>query len=77
MSQALAMSSFILSSDVVQASSAVVSGIAFIGMDNGRDSRKKQNASKKKQKKWSLLVVLHFPVLLITDLQIVKTLTDR
>lgn len=34
------MSSFILSSEVVQASSAVLSGIAFIGMDNGRDSRK-------------------------------------
>lgn len=42
-SQALAMSSFILSSEVVQASSAVVSGTAFIGMDNGRDSRNRRH----------------------------------
>lgn len=34
------MSSFILSSEVVHDSSAVVSGITFIGMDRGRDSRK-------------------------------------
>lgn len=39
-SQALAMSSFILSSEVVQASSVMGSGITFSGMDNGRDSKK-------------------------------------
>lgn len=34
------MSSFILSSEVVHDSSAVVSGITFIGIDRGRDSGK-------------------------------------
>lgn len=32
---------------------------------------------KYKKKKSSLLVVLHFPALLVTDLQVVKTLSDR
>ena len=36
------MSSFILSSEVVHESSAVVSGITFIGMDRGRDSGKEE-----------------------------------
>lgn len=39
-SQAWAMSAFILSSEVVLDSSAAMSGMTFIGMDRGRDSRR-------------------------------------
>lgn len=63
-SQALAIRSFILSSEVVQASSAVVSGKTLTGMDNGRDSRKNTNIEPKNVVNFGCFV---FSVLPITD----------
>lgn len=40
------MSSFILSSEVAHDSTAVVSGITFIGMERGRDSGKQKKNNK-------------------------------
>lgn len=72
-SQALAIRSFILSSEVVQASSSVVSGKTLTGMDNGRDSRKNTNIKPKKVITFGCFV---FPIQPITNVQLLK-LTDR
>lgn len=49
-SQAWAMSAFILSSGVMPDSSAAMSGMTFIGMDRGRDSRGGETESMSREK---------------------------